>query len=116
MDTVVPQAPQPDTKNPSVYTWEDADTANPDGAPKGKTAGASKPIVGGPQVSQPAGDMPAPPPNAQDALETPRAATIRRVATGAVGVGLLAAGAVVATKMLRGVNAKAGANVIDYDD
>ena len=113
MDTVVPQAPQPDTKNPSVYTWEDADAANPDGAPKSKTV---KPVVGGPQVSQPAGDMPAPPKDAQDALETPRAATIRRVATGAVGVGLLAAGAVVATKMLRGANAKAGVNVIDFDD
>ncbi len=103
MDTVVPQAPQPDNASHSIYSWEDVDAAHADGAP-GNT------IAAGPQVSQPPADAPAP------SAESSRAATVRRVATGAVGVSLLAAGAVVAAKMLRGANAKAGVNVIDFDD
>ncbi len=46
--------------------------------------------------------------------ESPRTATLRRLAT-AAGVGLVAA-AVLTARGLKGANARAGENVIDYDD
>ncbi len=97
MDTAVPTTP-----NASPYTWQDADPAATTPTPS---------MDGGPQVSQPAGDG-----NTLVASgESARAATVRRVATGVVGLGLVAAAAL-ATRGLRGANARAGANVIDYDD
>jgi len=108
MDTAVPTTdskPITDSKPeaaPSPYTWQS--TARPEGAP-------TQAMDGGPQVSQPAGEIDALPAE----VESPRAATVRRVATGVVGLGLITAAAL-AARRLRGANAKAGANVIDYDD
>ncbi len=98
MDTVAPTS--------SPYTWTDAEPADP--------AIPTASMDGGPQVSQPAGESDAPPVKSKE-IETARAATVRRVATAAAGVGLVAA-AVLGARGLRGANAKAGENVIDYDD
>jgi hypothetical protein len=95
MDTVVPTP----ANTASPYVWQDADGATPDMP----TQAPTQAMDGGPQVSQPT------------ETETPRAATVRRVATAAAGVGLVAA-AVLTARGLRGANANAGANVIDYDD
>jgi hypothetical protein len=86
MDTAVPTTPNLplQTAGASPYVWKAADTE--ERAAHGLPAQA---MDGGPQVSQPAGDI--------DALpvveETARAATVRRVAAGAVGLGLVAAAA-----------------------
>ncbi len=106
MDTAVPTTLKPDQDTtPSTYSWHDVDAAHPDGAPV-----PTQSMDGGPQVSRPAeiAGLPA-------KIESPRAATVRRVATGVVGLGLIAAAAL-AARGLRGANASAGANVIDYDD
>ena len=99
MDTA---APTPSTATSSPYTWQDANPETPTQA-----------MDGGPQVSQPPSQDETPP--AKSASESLRAATVRRVATAAAGVGLVAA-AVLTARGLRGPNATAGANVIDYDD
>ncbi len=104
MDTVVTATP-----NPSPYTWEDADPTE-----KAAHGVPMQSLDGGPQVSQPADTDDAPPVSPVN-TETARSATIRRVATAAAGVGLVAA-AVLGARGLRGANARAGANVIDYDD
>ncbi len=101
MDTAVPTFPKADP-----YTWTEADPAE-----KAAHGVPWQSIDGGPQVSQPtesADPVPA-------KTESSRAATIRRVATAAAGVGLVAA-AVLTARGLRGANAAVGANVIDYDD
>jgi len=104
MDTAAPKLEKADT---TTYAWHDADPAE-------KAAhGLDQTMDGGPQVSQPAGDIDALP--APASPESPRAATMRRVATAAAGVGLVAA-ALLTARGLKGANAKAGANVIDYDD
>jgi len=102
MDTAVPTTDSKPETTPAPYTWQDG--PNSDGTP-------IQAMDGGPQVSQPAGDIDALP----EKIESPRAATVRRVATGVVGLGVLAAAAL-AARRLRGANAKAGANVVDYDD
>lgn len=99
MDTAVPTSP---------YTWQDADPAE-----KAAHGLPSQSMDGGPQVSQPAGGIDALPVPVRS--ESPRVATMRRMATAAAGVGLVAA-AVLGVRGLRGANAKAGENVIDYDD
>ena len=100
MDTVAPTS--------SPYTWTDAE-------PVDKAPGVPTPSMdGGPQVSQPVEETDAAPVRSKE-IETARAATVRRVATAAAGVGLVAA-AVLGARGLRGANAKAGENVIDYDD
>ncbi len=101
MDTAVPTLPKIDP-----YAWNDADPAE-----KAAHGVPMQSLDGGPQVSQPADTNDLPPAN----TESSRNATIRRVATAAAGVGLVAA-AVLGARSLRGANAKAGANVIDYDD
>lgn len=101
MDTAVPTTP-----NATPYTWEDADPAL-----KAAHGVPMQSLDGGPQVSQPADTSDASP----APTETSRGATLRRVATAAAGVGLVAA-AVLTARGLRGANARAGANVIDYDD
>ena len=101
MDTAVPTPPKADP-----YIWAEADPAE-----KAAHGVPMQSIDGGPQVSQPAeGGDPIP-----AKTESSRAATVRRVATAAAGVGLVAA-AVLTARGLRGANAAAGANVIDYDD
>ena len=97
MDTA---APTPPTATSAPYTWQDANPETP-----------TQTMDGGPQVSQPPSqDEPVP-----NKSESSRAATVRRVATAAAGVGLVAA-AVLTARGLRGANATAGENVIDYDD
>jgi len=101
MDVAVPTLPKADP-----YTWTVADPA--------KRAAHGVPmqsIDGGPQVSQPTEDADSQPAR----TESSRAATVRRVAMAAAGVGLMAA-AVLTARSLRGANAAAAANVIDYDD
>jgi len=115
MDTAVPTTPDANPASGySPYVWQDADS---------DAVTPTQAMNGGPQVSQPSGEIDGLP--AKDLgpvkdfepakVETPRAATMRRVATAAAGVGLMAA-AVLTARSLRGDNAKAGANVIDYDD
>ena len=101
MDTAVSTPAKADP-----YTWTEADPAE-----KAAHGVPMQSVDGGPQVSQPAeGADPVP-----ARTESSRAATVRRVATAAAGVGLVAA-AVLTARSLRGANAAAGANVIDYDD
>lgn len=107
MDTAVPTTPN----IASPYTWEDADPAI-----KAAHGVPMQSLDGGPQVSQPVDQVSEPVDNATPAnAETPRGAVVRRLATAAAGVGLVAA-AVLTARGLRGANARAGANVIDYDD
>ncbi len=103
MDTVVPQ---PEKADATTYAWRDAEPAE-----KAAYGVPMQSLDGGPQVSQPADTNDAPPARS----ETTRGATVRRMATAAAGVGLVAA-AVLGARGLRGANAKAGENVIDYDD
>ena len=105
MDTAAPKLEKADA---TTYAWHDADPA--------EKAAHSEPTLsmdGGPQVSQPAGEVDALP--VPVGTESPRAATMRRLATAAAGVGLVAA-AVLTARGLTGANARAGENVIDYDD
>ncbi len=101
MDTAVATPPKADP-----YTWTEADPIE-----KAAHGVPMQSIDGGPQVSQPTDDADSTPVK----TESSRAATVRRVATAAAGVGLVAA-AVLTARGLRGANAAAGANVIDYDD
>ena len=103
MDTAVPTTPDATPASGySPYVWQNADS---------DAVTPTRAMNGGPQVSQPSGEIDGLPAK----VETPRAATMRRIATAAAGVGLVAA-AVLTARGLRGDNAKAGANVIDYDD
>lgn len=79
MDTAVPTTSLP-TSSPYVWADADAEERAAHGLP-------TQSMDGGPQVSQPAGGTDALPVKA----ETSRAMTVRRVATGAVGLGLVAA-------------------------
>lgn len=109
MDTAVPTTPDANPASGySPYVWQDADS---------DAVTPTQAMDGGPQVSQPSGEIDGltGKPFGPAKVETPRAATVRRVATAAAGVGLVAA-AVLTARGLRGDNAKAGANVIDYDD
>ncbi len=101
MDTAVPTPAKADP-----YTWTEADPAE-----KAAHGMPTQSTDGGPQVSQPADD----PDPVPAKTESSRAATVRRVATAAAGIGLVAA-AVLTARGLRGANAAAGASVIDYDD
>ncbi len=101
MDIAIPTLPKADP-----YTWTKADPAE-----KVAHGVPMQSIDGGPQVSQPTDDAESEPAK----TESSRAATVRRVATAAAGVGLMAA-AVLTARSLRRANAAAAANVIDYDD
>ena len=109
MDTAVPTTPDANPASGySPYVWQDADS---------DAVTPTQAMDGGPQVSQPSGEIDGLPGKqfGPAKVETPRAATMRRVATAAAGVGLMAA-AVLTARSLRGDHAKAGVNVIDYDD
>jgi len=109
MDTAVPTLPKADPYS-WPYSWTEADPAE-----KAAHGVPMQSIDGGPQVSQPTDDADPVPAPAPVKTESSRAATVRRVATAAAGVGLVAA-AMLTARGLRGANAAAGANVVDYDD
>jgi len=105
MDTAAPALEKADA---TTYAWHDADPAE-----KAAHGVPTQSMDGGPQVSQPAAATDALP--APGSTESPRSATMRRFATAAAGVGLVAA-AVLTARGLKGANARAGGNIIDYDD
>ena len=109
MDVAVPTLPKADPYS-WPYSWTEADPAE-----KAAHGVPMQSIDGGPQVSQPTDDADPVPAPAPVKTESSRAATVRRVAMAAAGVGLMAA-AVLTARSLRGANAAAAANVIDYDD